>query len=234
MVQAGRAGADAAYAISEYICGTTLQALDDAAVRAALPHVLDLHRAIRQVDVTGTTGCGPFGPDGAAARKSWREWLLQTGAVTVDGDALGREDSGPRDLRPVPVIADAFNTFSRLVEMVPEERTLYHGDFGSNNLLIREGRVAGVLDWDQAGYGDWLYDVAGACYWRPHLRCMELAWRAYESWFAALPGYRARIQCYALHIGLSEASEAWQARRPGWLAWHLERLRPLVLDARDL
>lgn len=65
------------------------------------------------------------------------------------------------------------------------------------------------------------------------LRCMELAWQAYDSGFVACPA-AARGFSAALPIGLSEASEAWQARRSGWLAWHLERLRAMVLAARDL
>lgn len=40
-----------------------------------------------------------------------------------------------------------------------KERVLVHGDFGGSNLLIREGKVSGVIDWANSFYGDRFWDV---------------------------------------------------------------------------
>ena len=34
-----------------------------------------------------------------------------------------------------------------------------HGDFHHENLLIRDGRITGVIDWDGAGRGDRRFDL---------------------------------------------------------------------------
>lgn len=46
---------------------------------------------------------------------------------------------------------------------------LLHGDFWAGNLMWRDGRLAAVLDWEDAAVGDPLCDVAGAR--------VELAWK---------------------------------------------------------
>ena len=43
---------------------------------------------------------------------------------------------------------------------LPTERYLIHGDYGFNNVLADEGRVTAVLDWANAKFGDFLFDVA--------------------------------------------------------------------------
>jgi aminoglycoside phosphotransferase (APT) family kinase protein len=40
------------------------------------------------------------------------------------------------------------------------EPALLHGDFWPGNILCREGRIAAVIDWEEAKIGDPLYDVA--------------------------------------------------------------------------
>ena len=45
-----------------------------------------------------------------------------------------------------------------------------HGDLNTTNLLFREGRLAGVLDWDDASYTYLIFDLATLLYWHcsPH------------------------------------------------------------------
>lgn len=45
---------------------------------------------------------------------------------------------------------------------------LLHGDFWPGNLLWRQGRLAAILDWEDAALGDPMADVAGAY--------LELTW----------------------------------------------------------
>jgi aminoglycoside phosphotransferase (APT) family kinase protein len=42
----------------------------------------------------------------------------------------------------------------------PAARVFVHGDFRMGNLLVDDGRIAGVLDWEMAGAGDALADLA--------------------------------------------------------------------------
>lgn len=64
---------------------------------------------------------------------------------------------------------------SRFVVDVPNllgDRTkpgVVHGDFWSENLLVRRGRLTGVLDWEAAAIGDVAVDLAGLWYLGPAL-----------------------------------------------------------------
>lgn len=70
----------------------------------------------------------------------------------------------------------------------PVESVLNHGDFRLGNLLVEEGRLTGVLDWELAHFGDWHEDLAFGCmpvwrfgaYERPALGLGSL-----EDYFAA-------------------------------------------------
>ena len=42
---------------------------------------------------------------------------------------------------------------------------LLHGDYGFDNVLVDQGKISGVLDWANAKYGDFLYDVAWLDFW---------------------------------------------------------------------
>jgi aminoglycoside phosphotransferase (APT) family kinase protein len=92
----------------------------------------------------------------------------------VDGGALA-EDGGdvttrPTDLAfyrrrlerfvPLPaVLAGALWWLERNVS-APGPTALVHGDFRMGNMIVDGGRLAGVLDWEMAGPGDPLADLA--------------------------------------------------------------------------
>lgn len=50
----------------------------------------------------------------------------------------------------------------RLKEELPEtvENTLIHGDFHTNNVLVSNNKVVGIIDWPRAALGDPRFDVA--------------------------------------------------------------------------
>ncbi len=86
-----------------------------------------------------------------------------------------------------PVIALALRW---LGENCPEpvDPVLNHGDFRLGNLLVEDGRLTGVLDWELAHWGDPHEDLAFACMtvWRfnrPDREALGLG--SFEDWFAA-------------------------------------------------
>ncbi len=98
---------------------------------------------------------------------------------------------------------------ARLTEMgLMTPHGLVHGDFGSNNVLVADGRISAVLDWSEAMTGDPAYDLANLFFWRPWLDCME----AQCSYIEVNEPYRsadaARLLRYQLRIGLQIRAEA--------------------------
>ena len=208
--------------ISERLAGQTLQAADAATLAHSLGPTLAAWRAIGATDISSTTGYGPFDATGQAPFASWREFLHS---------AIDWPDAEWRRLEESLAGRDMLALRDRLhaqIDALPETRSLVHGDFGSNNVLTEGGAISGVLDWEAARYGDPLFDLAGAYFWRPWLRCMARFADHCEAQLAHLPGYRARIDCYQLWMGLSELHENLQAGDEEMARWLARRVGELV------
>jgi hygromycin-B 4-O-kinase len=209
------------YCISEWLPGETLEALSEQAVDAYLQPTYDLLIKIKDQPVEQVRGYGVFDPALKAPYQSWHAYLSALFDASIfDWKAL--ESSG---LHLEPFLEE----YKRLMTYCPETRNLIHGDFGSNNVLVENGQISGVLDWDCAAVGDYLYDVAGAYYWSHHLTCMKKQAAYYES---KLPEheqhYQERIHCYQLRIGLIELYEAvTENDSPETVSWFLSRLHQL-------
>jgi hygromycin-B 4-O-kinase len=115
------------------------------------------------------------------------------------------------------------------VDGVPEERYLIHSDLLHFNVLVSGDRIAAVLDWGDAKYGDFLYDLAWFSFWSAWYRAWDgidfvrEAKRHFESIGLVVPHLAERVRCYELHIGLS--GQAYCAFAGHWddLKWTAQR-----------
>jgi len=168
--------------ISEKAPGRTLQSLGTA-TREIAPAVCAMMDVIAASDISPVTGYGAFSAQGKAGFSSWRDFIL-----SIEGP--------PQWL----ALLEAFDYGA--------PHGLVHGDFGSNNVLVADGRISAVLDWSEAMTGDPAYDLANLFFWRPWLDCME----AQCSYIEVNEPYRsadaARLLRYQLRIGLQIRAEA--------------------------
>ncbi len=113
-----------------------------------------------------------------------------------------REAGGDR-----PIIALAL---AWLANNVPDEiaPALLHGDFRLGNLLVDDGRLSAVLDWEIVHLGDRHEDIAYACMtvWRfARIDRPALGLGSFEDWFAAYeaaggaPVDRARVHYWLVY-----------------------------------
>jgi aminoglycoside 2''-phosphotransferase len=58
----------------------------------------------------------------------------------------------------VPQLRQAFRDFLNVCDRLP--RLIVHGDFGTGNILVHEGRLTGVIDFSGCEVGDPAYDYA--------------------------------------------------------------------------
>jgi Ser/Thr protein kinase RdoA (MazF antagonist) len=65
----------------------------------------------------------------------------------------------PEDVRAVEKLIRKIRTVQRLLGNGPETFGLIHGDLHQENYLFRQGQV-GAIDFDDCGYGHYLYDIA--------------------------------------------------------------------------
>jgi hygromycin-B 4-O-kinase len=217
----GRVDAEHAYCVSEKLPGITFQDADEAEVIRLLEPVTEVWRAICDTDISDTSGYGDFDGDGIGKYRTWHDYLLSI----LDCDwqkVTDRIDSSLLDRLT--------REFESLLPSCPEERRLVYGDFGSNNLLVHKGRVTGVLDWDNAIYGDPLLDIAGAYFWRTWLICTEKSAEYWDEHLAATPNYRERIRCYQLRAALHELYDNTMDGDAETLDWLQHRSEQILVE----
>lgn len=212
-----QAGSEGWFCVSRRLPGETLQALpagDAFAYGAQLGRLLD---TIASATVVNVAGSGPISVRGAARHDRWPDFVS---AVTDwDWPFLSADDASA-----VKPMVEQVSSMSR---NLPDVRGLVHGDFGSNNVLVADGVITGLVDWSEMMIGDPLYDLANILFWRPWLDCMEQQCRYFdihESWRLAEV---ERLQCYQLRIGLDVLLAAMMERDTRVAAWALTRCRTI-------
>jgi hygromycin-B 4-O-kinase len=131
------------------------------------------------------TACGD--PGGRGPYLTWPDALLACNQETerVPGwrAALERSPVGPGPFD------DGYARLQRLVEGLPDERHVIHGDLANRNVLALGADITAVIDWGNSLYGDYLYDAAWLIYW----------WRWYPQWQSI--DIRAEMSRHWKHTG---------------------------------
>jgi hygromycin-B 4-O-kinase len=207
----GKFGRGLDYCVSRRLPGVTLQDAPEDFVQRTLDVTVDVMEAIWVTDISFTSGFGTFDPSGKGPDPTWRSHLER---IANEAGATMRAVIGER------AAARILGAFLELSRACPEERCLYHRDFGANNVLTDGHRITGVLDWDAASCGDPLWDVGTALFWATWLPCFGALEHHCRRRLSDLPHYRERVLCYALAIGLCETAGdegrrvgAWAGRR---------------------
>ena len=194
------------YAVSERRFGGFIDELDGEELRALLPSLFATLDAMRAVDLSGASGWGMWDGSGNAPHASWRDALLR---IAEPNDRLPgwreRLASSPTGLGP---FEEAYARMEKLIRFAPPERHLIHSDLLHFNVLTRDGRITAVLDWGNALFGDFLYDLAWFVFWSPWFPAWHgidfaaEALRHYDAIGLGVSHFQERLACCQLHIGL--------------------------------
>jgi hygromycin-B 4-O-kinase len=208
------------YAISERAFGTMLDDLDKAAMRRIIPSLFATMDAIRETDISKTTGYGMWDRSCNGQHKTWRECLLDISNDEVYAKIVGWK----AHLKDAPGGEKQFNEiYEKLVELskdLPEVRCLIHNDLLNFNVMVNDNKITAVFDWANAFYGDFLYDLAMFTFWGPiHKPVQGIDWEAeakahYEAIGLDIPEFKRRLDCCMLHIGLGAL--AYFCYKPYW------------------
>ena len=221
---------DLHYAISRKLPGVQSDELSGEEFKRLTPSLMDTLDAIHHVDISDTSGYGPFDEKDAGLYPSWSDSLL---SVVEEGD----EDSFygkwhrmfDETLLDKVYFHDILARMTALLKYCPEERYLVHGDFGFGNVLAEAGKVTAVLDWAEARYGDFLYDVAWLDLGMPEMDFRSRFRDFYRAKGRDISRYEDRIACYQFYFSLD--SQRWYAKTGQSEAndWMKDRIA-LVID----
>ena len=211
---------DLFFAISNYVDGKLIDHFSAAEMQAAVPALMSLLNALREVDASQTRGYGGFGADGNGSAASWQEYLTQVHSDSPGSRLGGWRENLSKNKEAEAVYQQGTERLRELIPLCPEERHLVHNDLLHFNLIMQEQRVAAVIDWGNAMWGDFLYDLAMFTTWQfyyPNMAGIDFANAArqvYEAYGAPLSNFDERLGCYQLHLLLDSVTyNAWKEDR---------------------
>lgn len=202
VLQIGRL-VDLYFAISPKMPGKTLLQYRPEEVEQLFPQIMETLDAIHHVDVSNTQGYGVFNDQGKGMVSSWRNFLRRVAHEEVEQDYYGKwhhmfDDTFlERDL-----FENIYQHMLHLLDFCPEERYLVYGSASLGNMLALNGKLTAVLDWLDARYGDFVYDIAILDYWCPGLRVRERFQQYYQERQVIVPMYKERMLCYQCYATL--------------------------------
>jgi hygromycin-B 4-O-kinase len=202
VVKLGKLG-DIYYAITEKARGRNLLQIPRAEYLALIPRQMEVLDAIHRIPVGDKPGYGIFDGNGVGLSANWRAHLEFVRKEEPDGDFFGKWHSlFDTTFLERDVFDRLFSTMQSLISYCPEERYLVHGNYGYANLLVQDGEISGVLDWMNARYGDFLYDVAWLDFWSPADDWKGTFQEHYAGKGTAVPDYAERVLCYQCCIAM--------------------------------
>ncbi|WP_110515200.1 phosphotransferase family protein [Herpetosiphon llansteffanensis] len=202
------------YAISPYIAGQTISALEPQQLSQIQPHLFQTMHQLHQQDLGSSTGWGLANAQGQGRYQTGAEEILDIGNYKFDynwREWYERQDQTGSLLR------QGYRVMERLLSTITTERYLMHRDFGFDNVICQPQAIVAVLDWAEFGYGDWVYDLAQqSC--NAQTKNYLHAWLPFAQQYDIIPdNLENRLHCYWLHMNLTDL--IMSQLRNDW-AWH--------------
>ena len=200
------------YSIIRWVEGNHFPDLQNPSSSPWIPTAINLISKISSVDISSTTGWGWFGPDGIGKYDTWNDHLI---ASCFDRSTSRLLSQRPERFRSDFLDVETFEYFSaelrEMASVLPEiRRCLVHTDFGWDNVLVDDHDVKAVIDWDNAVFGDELYDLARLNVYAPRLDLMSLVKAQWKTEGRDTRQFELRWKVCALHIILDTL---------GWYGW---------------
>ena len=176
-------------------------------MKLLVPQVLSLFNALRTVDLSDTIGYGGWNAEGKGANSSWSEFLASANQYNPVSRVDWRAGLARRP-ETNTLFNRVYQEMTGLLKYCPEKRHLIHNDLLHFNLITKENKITGVIDWGCSLYGDFLYDLAMFDLWSFYYPSMEeIDWKGeakkyFESIVVNLTNFEERLKCYQCHLAL--------------------------------
>jgi hygromycin-B 4-O-kinase len=228
---------DLYYVISEKVAGVSMSQLSLASLELALPQIILTLQAIHATSVTFTTGYGNFNEQGIGMAKDWPSYLRSVREEEVEESFYGKWHSLFETTFLEKVFFDyIYDQMESLLVYCPTERFLIHGGYGYGNLMLdtQNNQVTGVIDWADAKFGDFLYDVVWLDFWSPSpdIDFIQLFRDYYVAQEIPVVNFTERVLCYACFIGLDALRFFAKKNDLGAYEYTCTRLQSLLSKTR--
>lgn len=219
------------YSINVKVPGRPLDQLPPAEYAQLLPEVMQTLDAIHHIDVSNwPPHYGVFDDHGIGLSASWRSYLASIRDEEEEWDFYGKWHTlFDTTFLERDVFDSIYREMSCLLDSCPEERYLVHGNYGYSNVITYEGSITGVLDWIDAKYGDFMYDIAWLNFWLPEIKHAERFRYYYDRQGIPVPAYDERLRCYLCYIGMDALRFFAKSNQPKAYQWSRKRILELIV-----
>lgn len=179
------------YALSEFVPGTPLEAVDSETWTGLVPQLADILEALRRV-----------GPPESRDPDDWHRHLMEVGEYPWQEGWRDRADD------QALALFDQGRTVLGHLDLAGTPMSLVHADWINKNVHVHDGRIVGIFDWGCSRFSDHLYDLAWFEFWapwHPELNVGLLRRALVDRWRAAGVDPLQnpdRLRACLLHIGL--------------------------------
>lgn len=218
------------YSITVKVPGQPLDTLSPTEYARLLPEVIRTLDAIHHVDVRDwPPRYGVIDDNGVGLSASWGNYLTSVREEEEDWNFYGKWHTlFDNSLLERDVFDLIYDHMTRLLDSCPEERYLVHGGYGFSNVIAHQGKITAVLDWVDAKYGDFVYDIAWLDFWSPEAAHGELFRRYYQEQGVSVPAYDERLRCYHCYISLDALRFFAKSHQPDAYQWSRKRIFDLI------
>ena len=196
------------YCVSTRAHGKPWEQLDATEWATTVWSVLATFDALRNADISASTGYGEWNHEGMAPHGSWREFMAAVSHDRPESRFHGWKQRLAASPQGINSFDRAYAVMLELVGAFPGPRSLVHNDLLNRNALATGGRVSSLFDWGCSIYGDFVYELATFAFWSPWHVAIEqsdmvaMSLDHYSDMGLSVPNFDARLRCSALHIGL--------------------------------
>jgi hygromycin-B 4-O-kinase len=213
------------YAISERAFGKFIDNLDRQEMQIILPALFSLFDQMRELDTSESKGFGNWNKHGDGGFDSWRSYLLDVINDSPDKPTHGWKQNLINSKFGLADFEKIYVKLQECIDYCPEMRHVIHSDLIYFNLLVSDSaeKIASVLDWGCAKYGDFLYDIAWFDFWKfwyPSMKDVDFSKIARQHLEQQnlptenIKNFERRMLCYKIHIALD--SLVYSAFKENW------------------
>ena len=191
------------YAITERAEGVILDEIPAQQYKQLVPALVSILHNIHRSDIGHTQGWGSITSAGEGLSSSWRDFLLK---VSQEADTHGHYNRWHKlfdeSFLEKALFTNLYHQLEENLQFCPEQRWLLHADYAFDNVLAKGNRITAVIDWSNALFGDFLFDVARQELLQPEWGFLDKFIELYQQENIAVPNIRERLNCYQCYFTL--------------------------------
>ncbi|MBS4196831.1 aminoglycoside phosphotransferase family protein [Lederbergia citri] len=193
---------DLFFSISEKASGQSLVAYPEDEIKKILPSLVIEYKKMTEIPIDSSEKYGAVNHYGEGAFDTWQEYIESFFQKDQDGFWKDWYTLFDHSFLEKEVFDYYYEMMMELSLYAPKEKYLVHGDFHLGNIISDGKNITGIVDWEMAMYGDFMFDLANLHFWAPQLQIPKVFRHTWNKAGEDIPYFRERLKCGMLFKGI--------------------------------